>query len=267
MHKEAIHPYIKKLSIKLKQNNFMSRIIEDLSLIYSPRITFGCEVELYLSQETSDQELIEYLPQYSFIKERGKNQIEYHIGPSSDPDLIIHEFKASIDSIQTTLSSKGIIADFSPKPYLNDYGNALQIQFTSNSALFQDSVDKICSSFCEYARSTFLAYAPNISDYQRFHNDIMSPSYICYGYNNRSCLVRVCNHPYKRIEIRVPSPICDLYVVFCTILQQIKLASFDLAPKYKPIYGIASDAQYNLEKIPTSIEEAAILFDKSFFAK
>lgn len=243
----------------------MSRALYQLSTIYTESLTFGCEVEFYLSENCSYDELALILPEYRFIKERGKNQIEYHIGPDKDPKRIITAVKNSIKIIRSELQRIGASADFSPKPVETDFGNALQIQFTSNSDIFQASIDRICSSFCQYAKRTFLAYAGNISDYSRFNKDFMTPTHIGYGYNNRSCLIRICGDQLKRIEVRAPSPICDLYVVFCTILQQIVIASSETGANYQKIYGIASDAQYGLEPIPSSLEEAELLFDVSFF--
>ncbi len=237
-----------------------------LSSIYKDKITFGCEIEFYISKNFTLDKLSSLITEYDFIQERGVGQIEYHIGPTDDPWLLINEVQDSIKYIQDSLGRINISADFSPKPFLSDFGNSLQIQFTSKSDLFQQHINKICSSFCRDAASTFLSYAHYNEDYARFDKEFMAPTHICYGLNNRSCLIRICGQDIKRIEIRAPSPWADLYVVLSTILQQIIVAQSLIDESiYKPIYGISSDPQYNLEPIPSSIIVASEIFDESFY--
>lgn len=262
---------------------------------------------VYWPHDISIETLKEALPTYNFEKERGKGQFEYHIGPYEDPKILIEKIKLSAANICDKVELLGGRAAFDPKPFANDFGNSLQIQFTSECPKFQDNIENICASFCEYALQTFLAYASTLEDYKRFDKNFMAPTHVSFGPNNRSCLIRIKDSNPKRIEIRAPSPVCNLYVMICTILQQIIVANpgvkgchSGLNPesrknnndlgfaqeildpgsrrpgmilikevitscKHQKIYGLASDDQYNLTKLPETIEEAEEYFNEKFY--
>ncbi|MDX1924594.1 MAG: hypothetical protein SFT91_05195 [Rickettsiaceae bacterium] len=245
----------------------MSTLLRDLNKLYTIPVTFGCEIEFYTKKNIGLESISSVIPEYSFIKERGGNQYEYHIGPHEDPQRIIKEVNNSIKLIKQRLKDKENKAIFDPKPFDQDFGNALQIQLTSLCPKFQNNIDKICSSFCESAKETFLAYAQTKADYARFDKKFMTPTHICFGPNNRSAMIRICGTKAKRIEIRTPSPISNLDIVFCTIIQQIILSDLVGTQKFARIYGNASDEQYGLQKIPSNIEEASNLFDEGFYKK
>jgi len=235
-----------------------------LDNILDEKVTVGAEIEFYLNS-MSIEELSKRLPEYSFIKERGNSQIEYHIGPSFDYDSFLNEIESSIKKIKVATSNQ---ADFSPKPYKDDYGSSLQFQISSSSLLFQEKLDDICASFCHYACETFLAYAPADEDYERFTGEYMAPSHISFGNNNRTCLIRINGDLQKRIEVRSPSPSCDTYIVLCTILTNLyrALTEESRLEQYPKIYGNSYDVQYNLKKLPKNIEESANEFKEDFFS-
>ncbi len=241
----------------------MSKISE----IYNDKITFGAEIEFYL-KEINIEDLksnIEF-KNINFIEERGNKQYEYHIDPTNNIDEFIFKIENSIIRITNFCESMGGYADFSPKPFSDDYGNALQIQFSSKSDKFQKSIDQICSSFCKYSQKTFLCYAPLVDDYKRYDSKFMAPTHISYGLNNRSCLIRINGDLQKRIEVRSPSPLCNYYVLISCIINQIIIANNDsYQSKLERIYGNAYDPQYNLQEIPKNIQESEELFDEHIF--
>ncbi|MDX2050274.1 MAG: hypothetical protein SFT93_03795 [Rickettsiaceae bacterium] len=270
MHKFEIHPLISSISKILKDNNSLSRGLEILNEHFSERLTFGCEIEFYVSQDAINSanldDFFKYFHYLQLTRERGNGQFEFRVGPIDDPALLIQNTTNEIEKIKYFFARGSSSVFFEPRPHKNDYGNALQIQFTSKCQKFQNNIEKICSTFCDFARSTFLAYAQTQADYERFDSNFMAPTHISFGYNNRTCLFRICGDKYKRIEIRSPSPICDLYVVFFTIIRTlISYINQSTRGFYRSIYGNAFDLQYNLPKIPFTIEEAEKYFDPNLY--
>jgi glutamine synthetase len=267
MHSFNPHSKIIALEEKLKKNNFLSRSIRAITEIYQDEVTFGAEIEFFLKKISIDElKSHKSLENFIFIPERGQNQYEYHINPTNNLKNFIENIENSIKKISQISFLLGGEADFSAKPFLNDFGNALQIQFSSKSAQFQNSLDKICSSFCQDSLKTFLCYAQNDDDYKRFCPEFMAPTHVSYGFNNRSCLIRINGDEFKRIEIRSPSPLCNYYVLLSAITNQIIIANnssnnLDI----KRIYGNAHDPQYKLEKLPKNLTESLKLFDEEVF--
>ena len=262
MHNE-IDEKIVKLSSKLKNIGLIEILKSKIEEILGDDVTFGAEIEFY-SLKYSIDEVSSKLPEYNFIKERGVGQIEYHIGPAQSLSKFMSDINESRKKIEKILQDE---VDFSPKPFSHDFGNALQIQISSRSKLFQQSLDEICAGFCFFAKKTFLAFAQTNSCYKRFDSNYMAPSYISYGLNNRSCLIRICGNEFKRIEVRAASNNCDLYVLISTILMTIykSLIENKRTDIYQRIYGNSFDSQYSLEKIPENIKIARELFDEEFY--
>ena len=240
-------------------------------------LTFGAEIECYFTPELK-LDIINQKSKQKFIKERGVNQYEYHIHHSEKIEDFIKNIKNSINNNKEKFQENVM---FNPKPFKNDYGNALQIQFTSTSKLFQDNIDKICFVLCFYTNSIFQVIAPTKADYARFSEKFMAPTHISYGLNNRSCVYRITgNQDLKRIELRAPSINSNLtltlaFIYICTNIALKNSTDYNLSNKefYDPnltyrnrIYGNASDAQYNLPALPQCLKKSQELFNKNFWA-
>jgi len=69
-----------------------------------------------------------------------------------------------------------------------------------------------------------MVVAPLVNSYKRLVPHYEAPVYICWGYGNRSALVRVPQYPkgvgqYTRIEYRHPDPSSNPYLVAVTTLR------------------------------------------------
>lgn len=225
-------------------------------------ISFGAEIEFY-----SDIEILKL--QSNIIQERGNNQFEIHSKIHTNPFEFIDDVEQAKNNLIKIASEKQIIIDFSPKPFKNDFGNAMQIQFSSFSQDFQESIEDICSQLCESTKDIFLIFAHEDDDYKRYNKEFMSPTHISFGPNNRSCLYRITGqNNQKRIEIRAASNNSDLELIICFIyISIIKALNKELENKFKMTYGNAYDRQYNLPEIPKSFNHAKTLFKTEFYEK
>ncbi len=250
----------------LNDKNLLQEAKISVEKILGDELTFGVEIEFYLLGAKIEDLLLK-IPEYNFHMERGENQIEYHIGPFSNPNEFSKTINQSIKKIIKTCEDIGGVPIFEPKPFKNDFGNALQIQISSKSQIFQTKLEEIAASFCYYAEQTFLAYVPCTEDYMRYNSDFMTPTHIAFGGNNRSCLFRINGDAQKRLEIRSPSIYCNIDVALFTIYKNIQKALCEETRihLYPKIYGNAFDPQYKLATIPKSINDASEVFDEKFY--
>lgn len=156
--------------------------------------------------------------------------------------------------------------NFSPKPFLNDYGNSMHfhVNFDIEST---DYIALAAQGLCHYMLDTLLVFMPSSLDYLRINKDFMAPTHVSYGGNNRSVAVRTPNSLPKRLEHRLSSPETDPYIAIFTILKSILLSlKFPGSiKKIEKIYGNAFDPQYSLIPLPSSARESYKLFKSDFF--
>jgi glutamine synthetase len=137
--------------------------------------------------------------------------------------------------IREVALSQGIWASFMPKPLTEHPGSGMH----THVSLFEGDVNAFYEPGAEYQLSKvgrsfiagILAHAPEISvvtnqwvnSYKRLLVGGEAPSYICWGHNNRSAMVRVPMYkPLKgqstRIELRTIDAACNPYLAFAVVL-------------------------------------------------
>ncbi|MCB0888041.1 MAG: type I glutamate--ammonia ligase [Nocardioidaceae bacterium] len=131
--------------------------------------------------------------------------------------------------------SQGIWASFMPKPFTEHPGSGMH----THVSLFEGDTNSFFEAGAEYQLSKtarhfiagILRHAGEITcvtnqwvnSYKRLIGGGEAPSYICWGHNNRSAMVRVPMYkPNKgqsaRIELRSIDAACNPYLAFATVL-------------------------------------------------
>lgn len=234
----------------------------------------GVEIEFYLSHniDIAKFEILsrKYLARFQIAKikkEKGNNQFEIDLPPSVN----LIQYIQNILEVKTILKKmaqqlNGYI-DFSPKPFLDDYGNSMHFHINFHSEFNDYYIILAAQGLCHYMLDTLLAFMPTTLDYSRINKKFMAPTHISYGGNNRSVAVRTPNAFPKRLEHRLSSPETDPYIAIFTILKSILLAlkSPSSLQTIEKIYGNAFDPQYNLTPLPTSSQASFMLFKPDFF--
>ncbi len=131
--------------------------------------------------------------------------------------------------------SQGIWASFMPKPFTTHPGSGMH----THLSLFEGEQNAFYEAGSEYQLSRtgrqfiagILKHAPELSlitnqwvnSYKRMMFGTEAPSYICWGHNNRSAMVRVPMYkPLKgqstRIELRTLDPACNPYLAYSVVL-------------------------------------------------
>lgn len=130
----------------------------------------------------------------------------------------------------------GVICSFMPKPVSDKTGNGMHFHLSiadkDGKNLFGDDSDKygmglskmayhFAAGILTHAKALCAFAAPTVNSYKRLvvggnsSGATWAPSYICYGDNNRTALLRV---PYGRLEFRLPDSGCNPYLVHAAII-------------------------------------------------
>ncbi|MFM9367792.1 glutamine synthetase family protein [Streptomyces sp. Da 82-17] len=115
-------------------------------------------------------------------------------------------------------------------------------------------------------RDFSLLYAPNINSYKRFQAGSFAPTAVAWGYDNRTCALRVVGHGRSmRFENRLPGGDVNPHLAVAALVAaglygiEQKLELPDACP------GNAYTADF--EHVPTTLREAAELWENSTIAK
>jgi glutamine synthetase len=131
----------------------------------------------------------------------------------------------------------GMICSFMPKPFTDKPGNGMHMHMSimdegGKKSLFHDDSDEtghglsplayhFLAGILEHAPAICAIAAPTVNSYKRLavsHSvtgSTWAPSYVSYGNNNRSTMVRI---PYGRLELRLPDGSCNPYLTTAAII-------------------------------------------------
>ncbi len=126
----------------------------------------------------------------------------------------------------------GLQVTFMPKPFngINGSGMHLHISLSNlkGDNLFWDSkegsisrtAEHFIAGILDHAKALSAFVAPTVNSYKRLVPGYEAPVYICWGYRNRSALIRVpaSKNNGCRIEFRAPDPTCNPYLAFTAVL-------------------------------------------------
>ncbi|MCO7202623.1 glutamine synthetase family protein [Microbacterium sp. CnD16-F] len=115
-------------------------------------------------------------------------------------------------------------------------------------------------------REFTLLYAPTINSYKRFAKGSFAPTGIAWGVDNRTCALRVVGKGSSlRVENRVPGGDVNPYLAISAIIAGGLHGIENELPLPAPLPGNAYDS--DVEHLPTTLREAADLFEKSEIAR
>ncbi|MDZ4265600.1 MAG: glutamine synthetase family protein [Mycobacterium sp.] len=158
-------------------------------------------------------------------------------------------------------------------------GNSCHIHISfrgeDGTAVFADDADELGMSamFRSFVagqlatlRELTLFYAPNINSYKRFVDGSFAPTAVAWGIDNRTCALRVVGHGHgMRMECRAPGGDVNQYLAVSALIagglhgidQKLELPDAVQGNAYKS----------GAERLPTTLAEAAELFDNSRIAR
>jgi glutamine synthetase len=137
--------------------------------------------------------------------------------------------------IREVALSQGIWASFMPKPFGDQPGSGMHTHVSlfdgDQNAFYEPGAEyqlsktgrQFIAGVLHHAAEITCATNQWVNSYKRLVGGGEAPSYICWGHNNRSAMVRIPMYkPNKgqstRIEIRTIDPACNPYLAFAVIL-------------------------------------------------
>ncbi|BBY66188.1 glutamine synthetase family protein [Mycolicibacterium helvum] len=115
-------------------------------------------------------------------------------------------------------------------------------------------------------RELTLFYAPNINSYKRFVEGSFAPTAIAWGLDNRTCALRVVGHGHSmRMECRAPGGDVNQYLAVAALIAG-GLHGIDNGLEL-PEACAGNAYTSGAERLPTTLAEAAALFEGSAIAR
>jgi glutamine synthetase len=115
-------------------------------------------------------------------------------------------------------------------------------------------------------RDLTLLFAPNINSYKRYVEGSFAPTAIAWGFDNRTCALRVVGHGAgMRVENRVPGGDVNPYLAFAAMIA----AGLHGIDAELPLEDAFEGNAYLADKdhVPTNLRDAADLFQESKLAR
>jgi glutamine synthetase len=130
------------------------------------------------------------------------------------------------------------------------------------SVLFDRFTAGIQASMREFT----LLYAPNINSYKRFQPGSFAPTAIAWGFDNRTCALRIVGHGAGlRLENRVPGGDVNPYLAMAGMLAS-GLYGIEHELELEPAFG-GNAYDSDKPRVPTTLREARDLFAASELAR
>jgi glutamine synthetase len=182
--------------------------------------------------------------------------------------------------------SQGVYASFMPKPFTEFPGSGMHTHVSlfegDRNAFFEGGAEYQLSKTGRHFIAGILHHAAEITcvtnqwvnSYKRLIGGGEAPSYICWGHNNRSAMVRVPMYkPNKgqstRIELRTIDAACNPYLAFAVVLaagmKGLK-EQYELPREAEDDVWSLSDRErkaLGLEQLPKSLYDAIGIAERS----
>jgi glutamine synthetase len=156
-------------------------------------------------------------------------------------------------------SQSGLFPSFMPKPLADQPGSGMHVHlslFSGDTNAFyeagaefnlSETAQHFCAGILKHAREISAVENQYVNSYKRLWGGQEAPSYVCWGHNNRSALLRIPQYkPGKsasaRIEYRALDPAANPYLAFALLLA----AGMDGIEKSLPLDEPTSDDVWNL---------------------
>ena len=216
------------------------------------------------------------LPYEGIIKESAPSQFEINVAHSDDVMLLADQVIRMQRTIRAVSARHGFVASFMPKPIDDEAGNGLHVHCSlldeNGTNVFDDGGEEgsdllryAVAGCLELLPASMLLFAPSFNAYRRFQPGNHAPTESAWGYDNRTTAIRIPESPSaaRRLEHRVAGADANPYLVLAAVLAGIWHGIENTLSPPNPIEGNAWDQEIDAPALPTTMDEAISVFDKS----
>ena len=216
------------------------------------------------------------LPYEGIIKESAPSQFEINVAHSDDVMLLADQVIRMQRTIRAVSARHGFVASFMPKPIDDEAGNGLHVHcslldenginvFDDGGEEGSDPLRYAVAGCLELLPASMLLFAPSFNAYRRFQPGNHAPTESAWGYDNRTTAIRIPESPSaaRRIEHRVAAADANPYLVLAAVLAGVWHGIENTLSPPNPIEGNAWDQEIDAPALPTTMDEAISVFDKS----
>lgn len=219
-------------------------------------------------QEVSSFCKIHQLQVETLIHEAGAGQMEINFAHGDALALADQVFLFK-RAIRETALRHGISATFMAKPMENEPGSAMHIHqsiedmHTGNNIFSQEDGTasplffQYIAGLQKYIPQAMPIFAPYVNSYRRLTRYMSAPINVRWGYDNRTCGIRVPNSKptARRVENRVPGVDVNPYLAIATTLACGYLGMVEQLTPSEPMV----DSAWELEvELPRNLEDALL---------
>ena len=197
----------------------------------------------------------------------GQNEIDFRYSePLRAADNAMH----FLTVVKAVAAGNGLYADFSPKPIPGESGNGMHINISVKASDGRDVSAMFMAGILRHVREMTYFLNPTEGSYRRL-GEKKAPRYVTWSPENRSQLIRIpaAQGEYRRMELRSPDPTANPYLCFALLiyagLEGIEKELVPPAPVNRNLFTAEKELTDQLEKLPTSLEEARDLAKNSPF--
>jgi glutamine synthetase len=206
----------------------------------------------------------------------GQNEIDLRYADALSMADNVMTFKTVIKEVAI---EQGVYATFMPKPFTNHPGSGMHTHFSlfqgDKNAFFDAGAQYHLSNTARQFMAGILRHAPEITlvtnqfvnSYKRLWGGGEAPSYVSWGHNNRSALIRIPLHkPEKaqstRIEYRAMDSAANPYLAYALLLGAGLKGienGYDLPPEAEDDVWSLTDMERRAlgnESLPQSLDHA-----------
>jgi glutamine synthetase len=216
----------------------------------------------------------------------GQNEIDLRYADALSMADNIMTFRTVVKEVAI---EQGVYATFMTKPFTNHPGSGMHTHFSlfegDRNAFFDPAAEYHLSNVARQFIAGILRHAPEltlvtnqyVNSYKRLWGGGEAPSYVSWGHNNRSALIRVPLHkPEKsqstRIEYRAMDSAANPYLAYALLLSAGLKGieeGYELGPETEDDVWSLSDMErraMGIESLPQSLDHAIRKLESSDLA-
>lgn len=204
----------------------------------------------------------------TLIHEAGAGQMEINFSHGDALELADRVFLFK-RAVRETALRHGIFATFMAKPMELEPGSAMHIHQSvidvqGGQNIFSNPDGSASSLFFNYLAGleryvpqAMLMFAPYVNSYRRLSRFMSAPTNVRWGYDNRSCGIRIPNSDpaNRRIENRVPGVDVNPYLAMAATLACGYLGMID---NMTPSAATEGSAEHVHDELPRNLEDAIV---------